>query len=119
MLKKICLTLAAVALMGGFSYAITNPDKIENVPGINFKTSTNVVVCYKYDTGGVNSQNYVIASKHTSGDTFYATSNMSTAIFKLADTATKGVDLDVDSTQITGLEAGDSLFTGGGAYVPM
>jgi len=119
MLKKVILTLAVVAFMGGFSYAITNPDTIDNVPGINFKTSTNVIVCYKYDEVGATSQNYAIASKHTSGDTYYATSNMSTAIFKLQDATKKGVPMAIDAEEITGLVAGDSLFTGGGEYVPM
>ena len=119
MFKKIALTLAAVGLMGGFSYALTNPDLIENVPGISFKTSTNVKIGYKFDDTGENTQNYAIASKHTSGDTYYATSNMSTAIYKLTDAAKKGVPLALEDEALTGLEAGDSLFTGGGAYTPM
>lgn len=120
MLKKVILTLAVVAFMGGFSYAITNPDTIDNVPGINFKTSTNVIVCYKYeDTGVATSQNYAIASKHTSGDTYYATSNMSTAIFKFTDATKKGTALSVTDDAITSLEAGDSLFNATLAYTAM
>jgi len=122
MFKKIALTTAALAALAGMSYAMSNPDFIENVPGINFKTSTNVKVAYKNDTLAV-PQAYVICSKHTSGDTYYATSNISTAIEKQQDTAKMGVALGLGDAAITGLAAGESVFSGGGMdgnkYQPM
>jgi len=119
MLKKIVLTLAAMAALAGISYAMTNPDFIENVPGVNFKTSNNVKVAYKNDGLAV-PQQYAIISKHSSGDTYYATSNISTAIMKQKIDAKMGVALTLSDTQVTGVTAGDSLFTGGGnTYTPM
>ena len=121
MLKKIALTVSALAMMAGVSYGAAGsatPQSINNVDGINFKTSSNVVVAYKNDAAAA-PQLYGIVSKHSSGDTYYATSNMSTAIYKLQSSTYMGVPLSLSGTPVTGVTAGDTLFTGGGAYNPM
>lgn len=122
MLKKIVLTVAAMAALAGMSYAMTNPDFIENVPGVNFKTSNNVKVSYKNDTLAA-PQAYAIVSKHTSGNTYYATSNIATTIMKQQIDAKMGVPLTLSDLAVTGVAAGDSLFTGGNvspsSYTPM
>lgn len=122
MLKKIVLTIAAMAALAGISYAMTNPDFIENVPGVNFKTSNNVKVSYKNDTLAA-PQAYAIVSKHTSGNTYYATSSISTAIMKQQVDTKMGVAMTLSDTAVTGVIAGDSLFSGGNvspsSYVPM
>ena len=113
MLKKIALTLAAATVLAGTSYALDNPDFIENVPTVNFKPSTNVKVTYESDLGtSTTPQNYLIAAKHTSGNTYYATSNISTTVYKLLVETSAGTALTLGAAAISSLEAGDSLFTG-------
>lgn len=112
MLKKIVLTLAAVTALAGISFAMSNPDFIENAPGINFKVSTNVKVAYLNDGTNV-AQKYAIISKHTAGDTYYATSNLSTAIMKQQDSSYMGKPLTLADKAVTGVVAGDTTFVGG------
>lgn len=119
MLNKIALSaLAVAALAGAAAAADTTPKLIGEVAALVYKTSNNVKVSYRSD-GNDKPQAYAIVSKHTSGDTYYATSNMSTTIYKLQDTTKMGVPLAVGDTQVTGVMSADTLFTGGGAYAPM
>lgn len=112
MLKKIVLTIAAVAAVASLSgQAFAAFALIDAVPGLNFKTSTNVKVAYETDTG---KQNYAIMAKHTSGDTFYATSNISTNIVKATQADQMGKVLLGTATIPTGTTApvaGESSFT--------
>lgn len=110
MLKKIVLTIAAMAAMTGISNAANA--FIENVPGINFKTSTNVKIVYIEDAVNTTAhQNYGLESKHTSGDTYYAASNLSTTIMKWQVTTDMGTPLTV-ATIKSGVTAGETVYTG-------
>lgn len=118
MLKKTAISLAAVALLAGAAFAMNNPDYIENVPGVNFKPSNNVKVTYKFDaTAATAPQNYLVAAKNTAGDTIYATSNISTTIYKkkptVSATAGPGIALSLTDANVSTLSAaGESLFDG-------
>lgn len=111
MLKKIALTAAALTALAGISYGAagsTTFAAIDTIDGINFKTSTQVKVLYKNDAGSAtNPQNYAIVAKHTSGDTYYATSNLSTSIYKKTLSAKAGTELN--ATDAGTLDAGFSV----------
>ena len=110
MLRKIALSLAAVAVMAGASFAANT--LIEDTPGINFKTSTNVKIVYIADAVNTTApQNYGLQSKHTSGDTYYAASNLSTTIMKWQVSTAMGTPLTA-ATIKTGVAAGETVFTG-------
>lgn len=115
MMKKIALTLAAMTALAGVAYGMANPDLIENVPGLNFKVSNNVKLAYKNDGSAV-PQKYGIISKHSSGDTYYATSNIATALFKKQDDSYMGKTLTLADQAVTDVGAGESIFSG---WLPM
>jgi hypothetical protein len=115
MLKKIVLTIAALIALTGMSYALSNPDFIENVPGISFKTSTNVKVQY-FNDAATSPQKYSIYSKHTSGNRYYGTSSLSTSIFYKEVANSNGTGMTLSDSNLGTLTAGDSLFTG---YTPL
>jgi hypothetical protein len=110
MLKKITMTVTILVALTGLSHGLANPDWIENVPGLNFKTSNNVKIAYKWDTSGSSTQNYALVAKHSAGNTYYATSNMSTAIFKSTWKGEQHFDFQLSDPLITGLKAGESVF---------
>lgn len=114
MLKKIALTIAAVAVMAAAAVAapVSGNTMIDAVPGINFKTSTNVKVVYIPDLVNTTAhQTYALVSKHTSGDTYYAGSNLSTTIMKQQASANIGVVLTTSNVP-TGVTAGETVYTG-------
>ncbi|WP_136513068.1 hypothetical protein [Geomonas edaphica] len=116
MLKKIALTLAAVAVMAAGAYAGSTYTSVDAVTALNFKPSNKVVVMYSPDTVASSPQSYVIASKNTAGDTIYATSNISTTIYKIVPTVSTtvgpGIPLSATDSNITALSAGESVFSG-------
>lgn len=81
MLKKIILTITALTAMAGLSYGLANPDWIGNVPGITFKTSTNVKLAYQHENVAA-VQKYNVVSKHDSGDTYFGSSSVTTTLYK-------------------------------------
>ncbi len=114
MLKKIAISFAAVAVMAAGAYA--GYVDISTLTALAFKPSNNVTVMYLADTAATSAQSYVIASKNTAGDTIYATSNISTTIYKItpptvAGTSGPGVKLADNEAHISKLVAGESLFT--------
>ncbi len=124
MLKKIALTVSALAATAAVSFGAAGTDTfqdISTIDGINFKTSSKVVVGYKND-GITGPQKYTIAAKHESGDTIYATSNLSTAIYKLTNSTYMGHSLTeyFSNTIVSGLNAGETVFTNAASgYTPM
>ncbi|TGU72269.1 hypothetical protein E4633_08120 [Geomonas terrae] len=124
MLKKIALTVSAIAATAAVSFAgpgTSSFQDISTIDGINFKTSAKVVVGYKND-GITGPQKYVIAAKHESGDIIYATSNLSTAIYKLINSDYMGHSLTTyfTATEVSSLNAGETVFTNAAAgYAPM
>lgn len=112
MLKKIALTTAALAALAGISYGAagtTTFAAIDTIDGMtNFKPSSNVIVMYKNDAGTAGTpQNYALASKHTSGDTYYVTSNQSTSIYQKKVTTKAGTP--INETDIGTVDAGFSI----------
>lgn len=122
MLKKIALAVSAVAVTAAVSFGAAGSATfadISTIDGINFKTSSKVTVGYKNDALAA-PQKYAIAAKHQSGDTIYATSNLSTAIYKLQNTTYMGNSLNMTATEVSGLNAGETVFTNAAAgYSPM
>ncbi|WP_129126161.1 hypothetical protein [Geomonas oryzae] len=120
MLKKIALAVSAVAVTAAVSFGAAGTNTfqdISTIDGINFKTSSKVVVGYKNDGITSGPQKYTITAKHLSGDTIYATSNLSTAIYKITDSVYMGHPLSeyFSAAPVTGLNAGETVFTNAAA----
>jgi hypothetical protein len=120
MLKKIILVAAALAMLQGVAFAgtigatyLSITDAAFTALGLSFKPSNNVELMYKNDAA-TKPQLYNIGSKNTSGDTIYATSNMSTNIYKRkdSDNSTKpGTALSTLTAKLP-TNAGESLSWG-------
>lgn len=127
MLRKKALVITAAALLlgalalfqgiavGAIGSTYTQiTDAKFTALGINFKPSNNVQVMF-IDDNATKPQLYTICSKNTSGDTVYATSNLSTNIYykNQKDDSTNLIPgkalSDVVSTVMSGIAAGESI----------
>jgi hypothetical protein len=117
MLKRVILTIAAVSALAGIANA-ANPGFITDLTNMQFKTSSLVKMAYKED--GLNKpQQYTVIAKHTSGDTYYGASSGSTNIMKQQGASFLGVPLALGDTQVSGPNAGETVWSGGGTWTAM
>ena len=113
MLKKIFFGVAVITSMAASAFATTGFIGEASVSAVTFKPSNNVKVAYLGDVVATNPQSYMIAAKHASGDTYYATSNLTSLIYKKQVAANAGVALTgADDTNLGTLIAGETVFTG-------
>jgi hypothetical protein len=119
MLKKIVMFIALAAMLQGVAFAAgyatyTDLGTVFNAAGVSFKPSNNVVILFK-DDAIANPQNYTIVSKNTSGDTAYATSNMSGNIYKWSPTSDTPAGSILGSTATLTMPANAGESTGWGS----
>ena len=113
MMKKIAMILAISAMLQGLAFAAsytsyTDLGTVLHDAGVSYKPSNNVGMLYKND-GATKPQLYTIGAKNTSGDTVYATSNMSGNIYKYTgSTDTKAGKTIADVSSVLPANAGES-----------
>lgn len=96
MMKKICAAAALLLAMQGLAYATLSGGPLSST-GISFTPSNNVKVFYFSD-----GQNYTINAKHDAGDRKYSTSNKTSNIWWIADTAGTALTASGVPTTVTG-----------------
>ncbi|MCX8084477.1 MAG: hypothetical protein N3C60_06095 [Calditerrivibrio sp.] len=90
---KRSLVIGLVLALSSFVTAALNVDT--NIQNISAKPSQNVDVAYGVDTGQLN---YGLATKHSSGNRVFATTNNTTSIYYKENDTYKGQSLGATNT---------------------